>query len=131
MKKRFHFFWNFPLKREIFKWSDVIIFFLFSLGIFMAITIGKNAPEVIKGPVIKLLPKYLPLYAGLSTLRMLSAYILSLLFTMFYGRLDARSKQGERILIPLLDILQSVPMLSLFPLALIVFTKIFPFRVGR
>ena len=130
MKKKFHFFCNFPLRKEIFKRSDVIIFFLFFLGIFIAIAIGKNAPEVVKGPVIKLSPKYLPLYAGLSILRMLSAYILSILFTLFYGHMAARSKMGEKILIPLLDIFQSVPMLSFLPLALIAFTKIFPSRLA-
>lgn len=57
----------------------------------------------------------LPAYAGLSVLRMLGAYILSLVFAVAYGRAAARSRRGEMVLMPILDILQSVPILSFMP----------------
>lgn len=57
----------------------------------------------------------LPAYAGLSVLRMLAAYVLSLIFAIAYGRTAARSKRAERVMLPILDILQSIPILSFMP----------------
>jgi hypothetical protein len=58
---------------------------------------------------ISLSPLALPLYAGYSLLRMLLAYGLALLFTLLYGHVAATNRQAERVLIPLLDLLQSIP----------------------
>src|SRR6476646_1701885 len=48
---------------------------------------------------------HLPYYAGLSTLRMTLAYLLSLAFSIAYARIAAGSRTAERLMIPLLDIL--------------------------
>ena len=61
---------------------------------------------------VSLDPANLPEYAARTTLRMLVAMALSLLFTFTYATLAAKNKQAERILVPLLDILQSVPILG-------------------
>jgi NitT/TauT family transport system permease protein len=53
--------------------------------------------------------------------RMLEAYALSLLFAIVYGVAAGRSKKAERILIPILDVLQSVPVLGFFPAAVYFF----------
>lgn len=66
--------------------------------------------------VIDLRTAALPAYTGLSLLRMASAYVLSLLFTLAFGYAAARSRRTERILIPILDILQSIPVLAFFRL---------------
>src|SRR6185437_1004534 len=61
--------------------------------------------------VISLDPSNLPEYALRTTLRMLAAMVASLLFTLIYGTLAAKSKRAEKVLVPILDILQSVPVL--------------------
>jgi NitT/TauT family transport system permease protein len=58
-----------------------------------------------------------------SFLRMLAAYLLSLLFALSYGYFAATSRTGERVLIPILDILQSVPILGFFPFAIVFFVQ--------
>src|SRR3974390_2969487 len=55
---------------------------------------------------------HLPYYAARSLLRMFIAYGLSLAFTFVYGTAAARSRRWRAVLIPLLDILQSVPVLG-------------------
>jgi NitT/TauT family transport system permease protein len=61
----------------------------------------------------------LPLYAAFSFLRMLTAYIFSLAFSLWYGSLAASNRRAEQILLPLLDVLQSVPILSFLPVVLL------------
>jgi NitT/TauT family transport system permease protein len=66
----------------------------------------------------------LPSFALFSLLRLLLALSLSFLFSLIYGTLAARSRALEKILIPILDILQSVPVLGFFPAAIYFFVKI-------
>jgi NitT/TauT family transport system permease protein len=61
---------------------------------------------------------------SLSFTRMLLAYALSLAFALTYGYFAATHKTGERILLPVLDILQSVPILGFFPAAIVLFGNI-------
>jgi NitT/TauT family transport system permease protein len=63
-------------------------------------------------PSVNLDPRNLPNYTARSTLRMFVALGFSTLFTFVYGYAAARSKRAERLLVPLLDILQSVPVLG-------------------
>src|SRR5260370_10644354 len=65
---------------------------------------------------IDLSPSVLPVYAGYSLLRMILAYLLSLVFTLIYGHIAATHRRAEAVMIPLLDILQSIPILSFLPL---------------
>ena len=60
-------------------------------------------------------PRMLPVYAAYSLLRITIAYLLSLAFTLVYGYVAAYNTRAERILIPLLDVLQSIPVLSFLP----------------
>jgi len=57
----------------------------------------------------------LPAYAGLSLARCLAAMVLSLAFTLVYGSIAAHSRRGERFMIPALDVLQTIPVLSFLP----------------
>jgi NitT/TauT family transport system permease protein len=57
---------------------------------------------------------------------MAAAYALSLFFTLIYGYLSAYHRRGEQILMPLLDVLQSVPILSFLPVALLSLSAILP-----
>ena len=85
-----------------------------------------NAPEVVAGPNISLSPLALPWYAALSVGRMTVAYLLSLVFSLFYGYIAARNHRARLVLMPLLDVLQSVPILSFMPVALLSLTAILP-----
>jgi NitT/TauT family transport system permease protein len=80
-------------------------------------------PEVI--PQVSLDPRNLPNYAARSTLRMFIALIFSTLFTFAYGYVAARSAKAERILVPLLDILQSVPVLGFLSVTVTAFIALF------
>jgi NitT/TauT family transport system permease protein len=66
----------------------------------------------------------LPYYAFCSFYRMLAAYVLSLIFAISYGLAAARSRRNERILIPAIDIAQSVPVIGFFPAAIYFFVAI-------
>ena len=66
----------------------------------------------------------LPIYAGWSLFRMLVAYVCALGFSITYGYVAAVNKRAERIMMPLLDILQSVPVLGFFPAAVFFFVNL-------
>jgi len=73
-------------------------------------------------------PRILPLYSLYSLVRILVAYGLSLVFALAYGYVAARSRRAEIILIPLLDILQSIPVLSFLPGVMLAMVALFPSR---
>ena len=68
----------------------------------------------------------LPYYAMRTTLRMFAALAASLVFTFTYATLAAKSRRAEMILIPLLDILQSVPILGFLSFTVTFFLNLFP-----
>jgi NitT/TauT family transport system permease protein len=70
----------------------------------------------------------LPVYAGLSLLRIGVAYFLSLVFTLVYGYVAAYNPRAERFMIPLLDVLQSIPVLSFLPGVMLAMVALFPSR---
>ncbi len=113
-------------------WSVVTDFFLFAAGlsVFYAILVlartwfGPFNPHV----EISRNPSHLPLYAAYSLLRIGIAYVLSLAFTLVYGYVAAYNPRAERIMIPLLDILQSIPVLSFLPGVMLAMVALFPRR---
>ena len=70
----------------------------------------------------------LPVYAGYSLLRIALAYVLSLLFAVSYGYIAAYRPRAERFMIPLLDVLQSIPVLSFLPGVMLAMAALFPGR---
>jgi NitT/TauT family transport system permease protein len=70
----------------------------------------------------------LPAYAGYSLLRITIAYLLSLIFTLVYGYVAAYNPRAERFMIPLLDVLQSIPVLSFLPGVMLAMVALFPGR---
>jgi len=86
--------------------------------------LGPLTPEV----EISRSPWALPAYAGYSLLRIGSAYTLSLAFTLVYGYVAAYSARAERYMIPLLDVLQSIPVLSFLPGVMLAMVALFPER---
>lgn len=75
---------------------------------------------------ISLNPDMLPYYALRSVLRMFIALAFSLLFTFIFGTWAAKSRQAERIIIPMIDILQSVPVLGFLTITIMGFIVLFP-----
>src|ERR1700743_1054076 len=74
-------------------------------------------------------PSDLPYYALRTTLRMLLAIVCSIVFTFIYAALAAKSRRAEMVLIPILDILQSVPILGFLTFTVVFFMNLFPGRV--
>jgi NitT/TauT family transport system permease protein len=78
---------------------------------------------------VSLDPANLPAYALRTTMRMLLAIVCSIIFTFLYAALAAKSRRAEMVLIPLLDILQSVPILGFLTFTVVFFMNLFPGRV--
>ena len=68
----------------------------------------------------------LPYYAALSTGRMAIAYIISLLFSFVYARVAVMNKRVERVMVSILDVLQSIPILSFMPGLVLGLVVLFP-----
>ena len=113
-------------------WRD-----LAALGIIVAVilVIGGTAPQMFApftvetAPQISLAPSVLPHYAVRTTMRMLLALIASLVFTFVYGTAAAKSRRAEMVLIPMLDVLQSVPVLGYLSFTVLFFVSLFPGRM--
>lgn len=117
------------LERSFTGGDAIVILFLVAL-LYGGARLAFDAPAFIEGPQISLKPSTLPWYTLLSVGRMLAAYLLSLLFTLTYGRMAAYNRRAESILMPLLDVLQSVPILSFLPVVLLGLNAILPQRTA-
>jgi len=110
-------------------WFDVFAFALVA-GFFVYISWGMaeiTAPigKLAQSP-ISLQLNHLPFYALRTTLRMLIAVIASLAFTLCYATFAAKNRRAEQIMIPILDILQSVPVLGYISFTVTGFIALFP-----
>ncbi|WP_216923021.1 ABC transporter permease subunit [Synechococcus sp. CCAP 1479/9] len=119
-----------PLQRASFGLPDLAVL----LGVFtllgLVAHLGAGAmvsfqpPDV--SPTISLDPRNLPEYAGRSTLRMFIALGCSTVFSLIYGSIAAHNRRAERLLVPLLDVLQSVPVLGFLSITVTGFIALFP-----
>jgi len=107
-----------------------VIALLFALGIIALLAWDAkqmSAPYHLGQPItISLDPKHLPGYALRTVLRMLIALFFSLLFTFIFGTWAAKSKRAGRIIIPIIDICQSIPILGFLSVAIVGFISLFP-----
>jgi NitT/TauT family transport system permease protein len=103
-----------------------IILVLLSATTLLVIAASRWAAPLTPVVAITLSPALLPVYAGYSLLRMLLAYLLSLLFTLIYGHIAATNRRAEMVMIPILDILQSIPILSFLPAVVLALVAAFP-----
>jgi NitT/TauT family transport system permease protein len=91
--------------------ADLFVLAAIMAGLLSLIAMGREWHHPFQSKVeIDLSPWMLPYYTMLSFLRGAVAYVLSFLFTLFYARWAAYDRHAERFLIPLLDILQSIPL---------------------
>ncbi|OYV33449.1 MAG: sulfonate ABC transporter permease [Rhodospirillales bacterium 20-64-7] len=114
------------------RWDGVAA--LLVMGLLVALvevgrhTFGMPIASIQGGP-IHLEPSYLPGYALRTTARMFAALFFSLVFTFTYATLAAKSRRAGLVLIPILDILQSVPILGFLTFTVVFFMQLFPGRV--
>jgi len=114
------------------RWDGVASVFV--MGVLVALievgrgTLGTPITAIQNTP-IHLNPSYLPFYALRSTARMFAALFFSFVFTFTYATLAAKSRRAGMILIPILDILQSVPILGFLTFTVTFFMALFPGRV--
>lgn len=113
-------------KRPALTSGDAVIVLGIVALLYVGARLAFHAPKVIAGPEISLSPWALPWYAVLSLGRMTVAYVLSLLFSLAYGYFAARRPAAQLLLMPLLDVLQSVPILSFLPVVLLSLSAILP-----
>jgi NitT/TauT family transport system permease protein len=110
-------------------WRDAVATLLV---LAIVILLGSGAHQMIaplvttQQPRISLSPAALPVYALRTTLRMLAALAASLIFTFLYATPAAKSRRAESVLIPLLDVLQSVPVLGYLSFTVVFFVSLFP-----
>ncbi|MCL1900497.1 MAG: ABC transporter permease subunit [Promicromonosporaceae bacterium] len=104
----------------------VSVALIFYLIVLLSYRINAPIQDVASPSTLSTNPALLPYYAGRSLLRMFAALVASLVFTAGYATLAARSRRAEKILIPLLDILQSVPVLGFLSVTLSFWLWLFP-----
>ncbi|HKT54878.1 MAG TPA: ABC transporter permease subunit [Caulobacteraceae bacterium] len=112
-------------------WADLIAFLLLAAT---AVLVLRGAGEMseplsrLHTTPVTLDPARLPEYALLTTLRMFAALGASLLFTFTVATLAAKSRKAELVIVPALDILQSVPVLGFLTFTVTFFMGLFPGR---
>jgi NitT/TauT family transport system permease protein len=114
----------------VFTAGDAVIVLGLTALLYGGARLAFHAPSIIAGPEISLSASALPWYAILSTARMAAAYFLSLVFSLFYGYAAARNRTARTVLMPLLDVLQSVPILSFLPIVLLSLSAVLPQAVA-
>lgn len=110
--------------------GDGVILVALAGLLYVGARLAFHAPAIIAGPEISLSAAALPWYAVLSVARMSAAYLLALAFSLAYGYYAARNHTAEKVMMPLLDVLQSVPILSFLPVVLLSLSVVLPVGVA-
>lgn len=121
-------FTQYPNKRKI-SFIDVVIIAAVFVLLYSLLKLGSGMTVSFLPSTaidIDLSPSALPYYAGRSLLRMFIAFFCSLLFTFIYGYAAAKIKAAGTVLIPILDILQSIPVLGFLSATITAFMAAFP-----
>jgi NitT/TauT family transport system permease protein len=113
--------WPFVLDLGVAGIGLAFFYAIVRIGMYWA---GRLEPEI----VISLNPRSLPLYAFYSIVRISLAYLLSLTFAISYGYIAAYNRRAELFMIAVLDILQSIPVLSFLPPVMLAMIALFPTR---
>ena len=119
-----------PLRIHTHWLADVIVMIAIAVLFWLLLDLsnGVNAPFdwVHAASSVSTDPANLPYYAARSLLRMFVALFVSTLFTFVYATAAARSRRAEKVLLPILDILQSVPVLGFLSITLSIWLTMFP-----
>jgi NitT/TauT family transport system permease protein len=125
MSQKFRFSPALPATAPLTLGDGLVLVCLASL-LYLGTHLAFHAPAIVRGPQISLQPDALPWYALFSVARMTVAYLLSLAFSLAYGYWAAHDRRAEKVLMPLLDVLQSVPILSVLPVVLLGLSALLP-----
>ncbi len=108
-------------------WIDAIVVVTIVAAFYGFLNVAREWRGPLRPTVaIDLSPLALPQYVLFSLVRGFSAYLLSLVFTLIYGYIAAYNKRAEKVMIPLLDILQSIPVLGFLPGLVLALVALFP-----
>lgn len=126
--ERFYFAYYENISRFINRWDLILLLVIFSVLFFLSWAgMQMAAPYQLGNPLpISLDPIELPFYALRTILRMFIALSLSILFTLIVGTLAAKNRRAEKLIIPAIDILQAVPVLSFLAITVTGFIQLFP-----
>jgi NitT/TauT family transport system permease protein len=108
-------------------WVDLVV--VLATGALLAGIVGfarRWEAPLRPATVIDLSPSALPLYTLLSLGRGFAAYFLSLAFTLVYGTIAAHNRRAERVMIPVIDVLQGIPVLGFLPGVVLAMVALFP-----
>ncbi|HAT9159792.1 TPA: ABC transporter permease subunit [Legionella pneumophila subsp. pneumophila] len=125
---RFYFANPDKFSRFINRWDLLLLILTFSVLFFLGWAGSQMATPYQLGDQIpiSLEPSNLPFYALRTVLRMFIALIFSILFTFIVGALAAKNRRAEQIVIPAIDILQSIPVLNFLSITVTGFIHLFP-----
>lgn len=112
-----------PNQYDLLAFAFVVAAFITATRVSSGLTLPLEAPE---STIVSLDYALLPYYALRTTLRMFAAMAASLVFTFIYATFAAKSRRAELVLIPLLDVLQSVPILGFLSFTVTFFLGLFP-----
>ena len=126
--KRFYFTSPEKISRYVNQWDVLLLVFIFLILFFLAWA-GQQmtSPYQLGAPiVISLAPSELPVDALRTVSRLFAALILSVLFTFALGAWAAKNRRAEQVIIPAIDILQAIPVLSFLSITVLGFIHLFP-----
>ncbi len=108
-------------------YADLVVFGILGGVMYWLVLVSREWSQALQPhTIIHSEFRYLPIYTLYSLARGLGAYVISLLFTIAYGYVMAHSRRAEKIMLSLLDILQSVPIVAFLPELVLVFVFLFP-----
>lgn len=109
-------------------WDMLALFFVLAVVTFFGWNAGQMTRPYQVGEVIPITLHYwaLPFYAARTVMRMLIALLFSFLFTFIFGTWAAKSARAEKLIIPMIDVLQSVPILGFLSIVITGFIALFP-----
>ncbi|MFD9357169.1 ABC transporter permease [Streptomyces sp. NPDC060031] len=107
--------------------------FLVVLGVialfYLVVRVGASADQPLRAdqaPAVSTDPGELPYYAARSAFRMFAGLVPAVIFTLIFGTWAARSRRAAKVIVPALDILQSVPVLTFLSITVTGFIALFP-----
>jgi NitT/TauT family transport system permease protein len=112
-----------------FGWVDAIVILAVFVLLWLLLVLSGDMRvrfDELHPPPLSLDVVYIPYYTARTVLRMFIAFAVALLFTFSYGYIAAKSVRARKVMLPLLDILQSVPVLGFLSVTVTGFLALFP-----
>ena len=112
-----------------FGWIDAVVILAIFVSLWLLVVLSGDMRvrfDELHPPPLSLDVAYIPYYTARTVLRMFIAFAAALLFTFVYGYVAAKSVRARKVMLPLLDILQSVPVLGFLSVTVTGFLALFP-----